>query len=88
LGLTSIFTSTKNHGIEFPNIWLFRSEIHTYRRVWIFLFLLWITPLLNEIENPICDLEWNNFVYESIIHGKETHVPSKFIARKYITLLR
>jgi hypothetical protein len=48
------------------------DEVHL-QEVWIFLFLLWIT-LLNEIENPICDLEWNNFVYESIIHGKETHM--------------
>jgi hypothetical protein len=35
--------------------------------------------ILNQIDNPICDLEWNNFVYESIINGKKV-VPANYIA--------
>ena len=44
-----------------------------------FLVFIMDHALLNAIENPICDLEWNNLVYESIIHGKETVVPQDYI---------
>jgi hypothetical protein len=35
--------------------------------------------ILNQIRQPLCDLEWNNFVYESII-AMETVVPANYIA--------
>jgi hypothetical protein len=77
IGLDINFHKHKNHGIEF-RIFDYFDEKHL-QEVLNFLVFIMDHALLNEIENPICDLEWNNFVYESIIHGKETHVPSKFI---------
>ena len=45
-----------------------------------FLVFIMDHSLLHEISNPICNLEWNNFTFESIVHGKETVVPADFIS--------
>jgi hypothetical protein len=39
----------------------------TFKRSFEFLIFIMDHAILNQIDNPICDLEWNNFVYESII---------------------
>jgi len=77
IGLDINFHKHKNHGIEF-RIFDYFDEKHL-QEVLNFLVFIMDHALLNEIQNPICDLEWNNFVYESIIHGKETCVPSNLI---------
>jgi hypothetical protein len=52
----------------------------TFKRSFKLLIFIMDHAILNQIDNPICDLEWNNFVYESIINGKETVVPANYIA--------
>lgn len=77
IGLDINFHKHKNHGIEFRMFDYF-DEKHL-QEVLNFLVFIMDHALLNKIENPICDLEWNNLVYESIIHGKETVVPQDYI---------
>lgn len=78
IGLDVNFHKHKNHGIEF-RIFDYFNEKHL-KEVLNFLIFIMDHAILNEIENPICDLEWNNFVYESIVHGKETAVPANLIS--------
>lgn len=78
IGLDVNFHKHKNHGIEFRMFDYFDEKY--LQEVLNFLVFIMDHAILNEIENPICDLEWNNFVYESIIKGKETCVPSGLIA--------
>lgn len=77
IGLDVNFHKHKNHGIEF-RIFDYFNEKHL-KEVLNFLIFIMDHAILNEIENPICNLEWNNFVYESVVHGKETVVPANLI---------
>jgi len=78
IGLDINFHKHKNHGIEF-RIFDYFNEKHL-KEVLNFLIFIMDHAILSEIENPICNLEWNNFVYESIIHGRETVVPANLIS--------
>ena len=78
IGLDVNFHKHKNHGIEFRIFDYFDEKY--LKEVLNFLIFIMDHSILNEIDNPICDLEWNNFVYESIINGKETVVPENYIA--------
>jgi hypothetical protein len=73
----SIFTSIKIMGLSLEYLTILMK---TFKRSFEFLIFIMDHAILNQIDNPICDLEWNNFVYESIINGKETVVPANYIA--------
>ena len=78
IGLDINFHKHKNHGIEFRMFDYFEEE--HLKEVLQFLVFIMDHSLLHEIDNPICNLEWNNFTFESIVHGKETVVPADFIS--------
>jgi len=78
IGLDVNFHKHKNHGIEF-RLFDYFDEKHLHE---VLRFLVYIMDhaIVSEVENPICDLDWNNFVYESILNGKETIVSPEFIS--------
>ncbi|SHG14257.1 hypothetical protein SAMN05444396_10544 [Flavobacterium segetis] len=77
IGLDINFHKHKNHGIEFRMFDYF-EESHL-KEVLQFLVFIMDHALMIEVDNPICNLEWNNFTFESIVHGKETIVPQDYI---------
>ena len=77
IGLDINFHKHKNHGIEFRMFDYF-EEKHL-KEVLQFLIFIMDHALMIEVDNPICNLEWNNFTFEAIVHGKETIVPQDFI---------
>jgi len=78
IGLDVNFHKHKNHGIEF-RLFDYFDEKHLHE---VLRFLVYIMDhaIVSEVENPICDLDWNNFVYESILNGKETIISPEFIS--------
>jgi len=78
IGLDVNFHKHKNHGIEF-RLFDYFDEKHL-QEVLRFLVYIMDHAIVSEVENPICDLDWNNFVYESILNGKETIISPEFIS--------